>query len=695
MNYFDTLYRALADYRKNTSNQTECKVQRAAILAADSEKDRIEITRKNCVVETDWLEMIEAKLEFIEKAIKEERQFIRTNGEVEPIEKVKRVSKDSVEHLARHSNYFTREPEEGEDMIPDQLYVVERLSDYAVYENRFLYMLLCYLRDFIGMRYEKILELTNTYVGNMAMEKDVVEINRKVKVHVRLEEERKNDEYLREHNMAQRELDRMRILHQAVLAFLKTPLMVEVAKTPMIKPPITRTNVLKMNRNFREALNLYEYVSAYNHDGYTIHTEKNVLTPFVGTAGEEIADVLDASLFLTYEYGLGIRDHFRANYEAEEDRRKTEERQKLAERIRNIERHLKNEGLTPAEYIRLLEDRIHDLEREEEELAQAKKELEHIDEALQATHAELERAKETARVLGDEITRLSAQFALEMEEAQATHKANVAKLAEKHNEEIARLNDEHEDALYELKEEEKRIAEEHRQELANARAEYEQKVETLSEDFANEVSALRGEIADGEKALALLQEKYTELEDRRLFADARLNALRKQHGLITDADDFTSKEAIDELEREYEAFQKFFKKEWRKTRWKMIKELFGNLFGKKAREKDKIEKEEKERAKIEAEKSGEKVEEKGIKKIFTKEWLVKQWDKTKKTSKKLFIKVKGWFKKKPKDEGLAEKEETENVLTEVAIAQEALVEENTAEVATETSETITNDEDKA
>ena len=55
-------------------------------------------------------------------------------------EKVKNVSKDSVAHLARHSNLITRY-EEGEDIIPDRLYTVERLSDYAVYENRFLYML--------------------------------------------------------------------------------------------------------------------------------------------------------------------------------------------------------------------------------------------------------------------------------------------------------------------------------------------------------------------------------------------------------------------------------------------------------------------------------------------------------------------------------------------------------------------------
>ena len=613
MNYFDTLYRALADYRKNTANETECKVQRSAIITADSEKDKIEVTRKNCVVETDWLEEIENKLEFIEKAIKEERQFIRTQGEVEPIEKVKRVSKDSVEHLARHSNYFTREPEEGQDMIPDQLYVVERLSDYAVYENRFLYMLLCYLRDFIGMRYEKILELTNTYNGVLSMEKDVIEVNRKIKIQINMQEERANDEYLRAHNMAQRELDRMRVLHQAVIAFLKTPLMVEVSKTPMLKPPITRTNVLKMNRNFREALKLYEYVAAYNHDGYTIHTEKNALTPFVGVAGEEIADMVDGTLFLTYEYGLGIREHFRERYAEEEDRRRAEEIAKRAERIRNIERHITNEGLTHTQYIELLEERIHDLEKEENELALAKKELQNINDSLQETYAELERTQNAARVLSEEITRITEQFAADMEEAQETFSARIEELKQEHQEEIDTLNEEHAgeiDALNEehageieslneahtkivdnLNEKARQAEEEHLLAMETARTEFENTVQSLKDKYTAESDELHARIDDGVAKLTSLQERYTVLEEQRLLADARLKAIRKDHGLITEADDFTSKEAIDELEHESEVFKKIFKKEWHKTQWKLIKEMFISVFGKKAREEDKVQKE--------------------------------------------------------------------------------------------------------
>ena len=173
MDHLDVYYRALREYRVFTRDSRECKAHRRAISQANTENDKIVITRNICIVDEDWIIAIEKGLVFVEKAIKEERQFIYSNGEVVPIEKVKHVSKDSVQHLAKHSNLITKE-QTGEDIIPDQIYSVERLNDYAVYENRFLYMLLCYLRDFITIRYDKILELSNKYDGLLRVDKEIV-----------------------------------------------------------------------------------------------------------------------------------------------------------------------------------------------------------------------------------------------------------------------------------------------------------------------------------------------------------------------------------------------------------------------------------------------------------------------------------------------------------------------------------------
>lgn len=660
MNYLDTLYRALIDYRKNTFDNKECKSQRAAVIRADNENDKIEVTRQNCIVEEDWIEAIEHGLEFIEKAIKEERQFIRSNGEVIPIEKVKRVSKDSVEHLARHSNYFTREQEEGKDLIPDQLYTVERLSDYAVYENRFLYMLLCYLRDFIGMRYEKIVELTNTYNGNMSMNKSIVESNRRIKFEISLEEEKKNDEYLREHNAAQKEIDRILTIYRAVIVFLNTPLMIEVAKSPMVKPPIMRTNVLKMNRNFREALSLYEFVTSYDKDGYMINTETRTLSPFVGVVADELSEMVELSLFLTYEHGLGIRDYFKENYEKEEERRRAAERKKFAEQIRNIGRQLKVSGMKPEEYILLLEKRIRDLEKEEAELEVAKKTIESLENDIGNLRVELETSQEMVRSLGDEITRLNKKYEEDIAELNFRYTTQINELVSEHAEKIQALNREFEETIDRIREEhEEKIAKlceenesrmqaledehaqqinlltekqaeeieelkiQHAQEIENVtipfkeeiqslteqlsriteeklaaeeayalaleetRVQYTNQIRQINEDYDQKAAVLNAKITENIEQIGGLNKLCAVLEQRKVLAEARLNALRSEHGLFGELDDFSTKEKTDEIENQYRVFRKFFKTEWKKTKKKLRKEVFTSVLGEKKKKKGK------------------------------------------------------------------------------------------------------------
>lgn len=587
MNYLDTLYRALTDYRKNTVDNHECKLHRRAIVASNNENDIIEVTRKNCVIEEDWIEAVERGLEFIDKAIKEERQFIRSNGEVIPIEKVKRVSKDSVEHLARHSNFFTRAPKEGEDLIPDQLYTVERLSDYAVYENRFLYMLLCYLRDFIGMRYEKIVEQTNTYSGKMSMSKQFSESSRRIKYEVRLEEEKKNDDYLREHNKAQKEIDRILTIYKAVVVFLGTPLMVEVAKSPMVKPPIMRTNVLKMNRNFREALSLYEYITAYDKDGYVITTETRTVSPFVGAVGEEMAEAVDLAFFLTYEHGLGIKEYLKDCYDKEEHLRREEERQKLAEQIRAISRQIKASGLTAEEYIKLLQKRVHDLEEEEEELDIAKKQIDELHQDIYKLKEELDETHNSIRTLGAEIERLNKKYADDLARIDSERNEKLRGIQNEYEQRIKEVENGRQAQLQEMQgqvsrlQELRRQAEEtHAREIARVRQETAEQMRGVNSEFAIKSQNLDERMKQNLARLQETQAKYTTLQEQKAFNDARLTAIRAQYGLKGSIEDYTSKEQIDELEKQYEAFKKFFNTEWKKAKKQIRKEVFSSIFAK-------------------------------------------------------------------------------------------------------------------
>ena len=104
MSLLDIYYRAFKGYRKQTADNTGCEKDRRVLAESNPDGDRLQSTKYLCKIEEDWIKAIEEGLVFVEKAVAEERQFIRTNGEVVPIEKVKKISKDSVEHLAKHSD---------------------------------------------------------------------------------------------------------------------------------------------------------------------------------------------------------------------------------------------------------------------------------------------------------------------------------------------------------------------------------------------------------------------------------------------------------------------------------------------------------------------------------------------------------------------------------------------------------------
>ena len=583
MNYLDIYYRALIDYRKNTVPFRECANQRISTAKADAKNDNLTITRKICTVHTDWVEAIEEGLVHVEKAIREERQFIRSNGEVVDIEKVKNVSRDSVEHLARHSNLITRY-QEGEDIIPDRLYTVERLSDYAVYENRFLYMLLCYLRDFITLRYNKILELEHTYNGSMTMNKTIVMTKRNIAFEVKLQEERKDDLYLRRQSESRDIIVRIGNQLKLVLAFLATPLMQEVSKVAMLKPPITKTNVLRMNNNFRGALKLYEFVSAYDKPGYEVEEKITTQNPFRMDVADEMAEVVMLASFLTYEHGLNLKNDLQEEYDLEEARRKEEEKRRLIDQLKALRHRIRENGGDPEEYMLMLEKTNRLLQEDRENLQLAKEEIENLKGDIKTLETEKKNLNEEIERLNGEIASINEAHAKEIEAINESHRAEIDTLNSEHEAEKTSICQDYENQLdaqrqgYEEQLQtqkdgyENTIAEitntletervENKEKIATIEAENALVIDGIRAMWQAEVRGLKGTCQEKDNKIGELKSECDKLEERRKVSDARLVAIRSEHGLVGPTEDFTSEKCFQEIEHQLDAFIAFFKKQW-------------------------------------------------------------------------------------------------------------------------------------
>ena len=611
----DLYYRAFKDYRKLTAEDAACMRSRKDLAKAGVDDDKLATTKYLCTIREDWVQAIEEGLPFVEKAVAEERQFIRSNGEVIPIEKVKRISKDTVEHLAKHSDLITHLPEDEDDPVtPDKLYMVEKLSDYAVYENRFLYMMLCYLNDFINFRLEKIEELRHTYLGELSLNKQVVGKKRKLTLVTQITDSRKDNEYPLADDASTSLLKRIKDCRSIVMALLDTDLMQQVSKSPMIKPPITKTNVLKMNNNFKRALALYDYIASYKGDGYTYEEVCHDHAPFNEKVADELAESVNLMTFLAYKYGNDLEDMLETAYKEEENRRAREEEQKLIERINRLKKRALESNKTMEEYMLLLEERNRQLEKDSEELQTVRQEVETLNRRIDELNAEktdfnrrivsLQRTIEEKEL---EIERLNQKYIEDMAALRAQHEQEKAALLSAAQAELEALRAANSEKISAMQAEfdaaTAAATKEHTEqvraltgELTEVRTQWESVRHDLEKELADVKRRTENLDADRKKLTDSYDFKMAEMEkqharalgereraqkaeledrDRELYMiRAELDGIRIKQGAVKPSVDYTSRERFVELEEEFEAFKRFFRGQWKLTKRAIRKEVF-------------------------------------------------------------------------------------------------------------------------
>ncbi|MCR5079369.1 MAG: DUF2357 domain-containing protein [Bacilli bacterium] len=547
MNQLDVFYRAYELYKKEFVNNRDDYLFKKGTNSKKAPNDFVSMEEIRCEIEEDWIAAIEKGLHYITKAIKEDRQFIRNEGEVLPIEKIRRVSKDSIQDLSKHSNYITRLPEEGENVIPEKLLMIKRESDYTVYENRVVYTTLQYLKDFVAERLEKIKDLVNKYDGKVRIKKKIELGYRTVDVDFLIHDIRKNDELTIAKYRNSDKIKRLDNILNSVLILLKTPLMQEVSKAPLVTRPVTKTNVLKMNTNFKETLFVFDYVCAYNKPGYTVTETTKTIAPLSEEQENSFTDIILLSSFLSYEFNNAIEEDLRKSYLEEEKRRQTLRDDEVLKHIQELMAKAKKSDKAIGEYLLALEEGYHILEKRVEE---AKEELENK----------------------------IAEYEERIEEINKAHQKEIEDLIEDHEQELFEVRKDCAEQINDVIIKQQEALEEAKKEIA---AKYVSTIESKDLEIINkkeEATMAKREIEElkqdnatlstaVDKAKEECDKKIKEIEEELELAQAENMALRAAKGKMSaNPKDFTSKERFDELEHELEVLQKFFDRAWKYTK---------------------------------------------------------------------------------------------------------------------------------
>lgn len=250
-------------------------------------------------INTDWIEILEASVPSLDVIIRNPRKFIVQQDDIVPVSLARKISQESVKHLAQHTNLIEDVTEDS--VIPNKILNVYKEETFEVYENRFIYTLICNCANFINKRYDKIkdelkegdlykLKVNSEYATEKSNYRYNLEFSSK---NFEISDDGKGSVYDLDINAT--ETERIQRLHHIFNDFLSSEFAKQMKNTAPVRPPIMRTNVILRDPNFKKALMLWQFVEGYRDVGYTIKVEEAT-----AEISDDYREALKKAMFMEY-----------------------------------------------------------------------------------------------------------------------------------------------------------------------------------------------------------------------------------------------------------------------------------------------------------------------------------------------------------------------------------------------------------
>lgn len=536
-----------------------------ALKDGDEGKDSIFGKTNEKVIDMDWVIAIEETLPYIQKAIEEQSRFIKQAENVVRIKKAKKI--------------LTVEREEG----------------FAIYENRVLLTLIHKALMFVDDKYSKMKDVPNDSYNNITMNRHLELNQQKLDFSVNYvnEDHESLAEDLDVENIESlSDFDRIRRIRQGLNECLATPLMKEIAKEPQVKPPLTQTNLLKENPNFKKAVELWSFLDTYKKQGFELVGEE-----YNGKMTDENKE--DVYLAMEFQHFMmsittnpALRKMLQEKYEEENALAKEEadRPEKVKEMVLEAQteavRKEEIEKLTAeitelkqkiAEQKQKIEEQANIIKTQEGKIAALENEIESHAKQVEQMNADF--AEKTRIAEENFANRLSAKQK-EFDDAQTAHNEYVTKLNTDNANKIAELNTNHSNEVAQLKSDyENRIDtinKENATATANLKSDYEGQLTSMKADYTSQIKNYEKQIADinaeNAKNVKELNDNHAKeiktitKESEKRMADFEKETTKKMNDTIADVKkkakdevrqaEKTAKEKIAEAKGENKLFKK-------------------------------------------------------------------------------------------------------------------------------------------
>lgn len=228
-------------------------------------------------IDLKWVEEIEACIIPLDNIIRVPRKFIVQEEEIVPIERARKITNESIRHLAQHTNMIAKV--EGDDVTPNQILNVFREESYEVYENRFVFTLMQNLVRFIDVRYNVLFNISDDdNMASLKMESDFTRGREKIQYKLEISAQSAGSDIEGEAGLEGENataFQRIERVKRIINEYANSSFMKELRNCVPVRPPIMRTNAIQKNPNFRACLKLWQFIQSYNELGYEITVKES------------------------------------------------------------------------------------------------------------------------------------------------------------------------------------------------------------------------------------------------------------------------------------------------------------------------------------------------------------------------------------------------------------------------------------
>lgn len=228
-------------------------------------------------IDVSWVEAIENGLPHLDNVIRNPSRTIEDVEEVVPIALSRKITVESVKHLAQHTDLIQEiDPKTGR-ITPSKILNIHKEESLMTYENKFINTLVDRLYVFLNIRYQKLVQIAKDEEVYTLGYDGVLDdgAGKQMKISMKVET---IDSLDTADARGFTVWDRVEKIKKAIEGY-KGSVLCTTLGNARIRPPVMRTNAIMKNVDLKACLALWQYIESYDKVGYELNVSDTAQKP--------------------------------------------------------------------------------------------------------------------------------------------------------------------------------------------------------------------------------------------------------------------------------------------------------------------------------------------------------------------------------------------------------------------------------